>query len=71
MNEKENKRLCDVCLKRKAGELNMCGKCRDMDWAVLDLTKDRPKRAVEYLEKKFKQASKKLKNRYMDRNVGE
>lgn len=67
----EVKKLCNVCLKRKAGELKMCATCRTMDQAVFKLIQDKPKQAKEYLEKQLKRAEKALHNRFMKKRVGE
>jgi hypothetical protein len=71
MKEKEvNTKLCEVCLKNKVGESNMCRVCRDMDACINKLIQDRPRQSMLYLEKKLKEATKKVKNRFMERPVG-
>lgn len=67
----EVKKLCVVCLKRKAGELKMCATCRNMDQTISKLIQDMPKQAKEYLEKQLKKAERSVRNRFMRKRIGE
>ncbi len=65
MKTKINERLCEVCLKNKIVSLNMCQRCKDLDATISKFIQENPKQSMIYLEKKFKQASKKVRNRFM------
>lgn len=71
METKENVVLCKICYKRKAINLGMCGTCQTMDQAIRKLIEEKPKQADNYLKKISKLASRKLRNRFMSKKVGE
>ena len=62
---KANQRLCETCLKNKIVSLNKCQRCIDLDEIVSNFIQESPKQAIEYIERKFKQDSKKVRNRFM------
>lgn len=63
-------RLCNICFKRKAGELNLCATCRTMDKTLSKLMQNRPKQAKDYIEQLQKRSSKAVRNRFMSKKVG-
>lgn len=66
----EKVRLCNICFKRRAGELNLCATCRTMDKALFKLMQDRPKQAKDYIERLKKRSFKSVRNRFMSKKVG-
>lgn len=71
MEKKVTGRLCSICLQKEALSLGMCNSCSRIDSALTKLIENRPKQAASYLKKKFEIASKRVRNRFMSRPVGE
>lgn len=63
-------RLCYICLDRPGDSSRLCGVCNKMDIAIHTLIQENPKQAFNYLDKKAKEASKAVRNRYMNKAVG-